>query len=140
MLDFEPTWFLVLVVIFLLDLIILNKILFQPLLKIYKAREDAIDGSLAEAKTMDETRDEKLTTFKRDMSEASDRSRGKFDALRQAGHEKQKAAMEVAASEAVALIDKARGELSVASEKAKEQLRGDVDKFSVEIVQKLLKV
>ena len=140
MLDFEPKWFLTLVVIFLLDLYLLNKILFQPMLKIYKAREEAIDGSLAEAKDMETDRDEKLTVFKRDMSDASLSSRDKFDALRQAGHEKQKDMMEEAAKEAAELIDKARGELSSASDKARGQLRGDVDKFSAEIVQKLLKV
>ena len=140
MLDFEKVWFLTLVVIFLLDLYILNKILFQPMLKVFKEREEAIDGSLDEAKDMDTDRDNKLAMFKREMSEASTESRNKFDAIRQQGLDKQKEFMEAAAKEASGMIDKARAELAADSEKAKATLRSDVDKFSTEIVQKLLKV
>lgn len=140
MLDIEPKWFLVLIGIFLANLFVLNILLFRPLLRVFKEREEAIDGSLRKATEMDGERETKLAGFKRDMSDASVSAREKFDSLRQGGVDKQKQALEVAAKEAAALIEKARAELAAESEKARQALRSDVDKFSEEIVQKLLKV
>lgn len=140
MLEFEKEWFLVLLGLFLANIFILNKILFQPMLRVFKERENAIDGSLDEAKDMEMERDSKLAAFKREMVEASLSAREKFEALRQEGIDKQKTQMEAAATEAAGHIDKARAELAAESEKARTSLRGDVDKFSDEIVQKLLKV
>ena len=140
MLDIEPKWFLFLIGLFLANIFILNAILFKPMLKIFKKREEAIDGSLDEAREMGSERDNKLAQFKREMSEASVSARGKFDSLRQEGQDKQKDQLEATGKEAVVLIEKARAELKAASDKASGALKADVEKFSDEIVQKLLKV
>lgn len=140
MLDIEPKWFLVLIGIFLANIVILNAMLFRPMLRVFKEREEAIDGSLDEAKDMESERDNKLTLFKREMSVASLSAREKFDSLRQEGHDRQKESMESASREAMEIIDKARSELASASNSARASLKGDVEKFSEEIVQKLLKV
>ncbi len=140
MLDIEPKWFIALIIIFLADIAILNVILFRPMLKVFKEREAAIDGALDLAKEMDADRETKLTTFKREMSDASVTARAKFDSLRQVGMDKQKVQMEAAAKDAGDLIVKARKELTGESDKARAALKGDVEKFSDEIAEKLMKV
>ena len=140
MLDIEPKWFLILIGIFLANIFILNALLFRPMLRVFRQREEAIDGSLEQASDMTAEKESKLSVFKREMSEASLSARGRFDSLRQEGLDSQKKSMEAAASEASSLIDKARGELRAESDKARAALKGDVEKFSDEIVQKLLKV
>jgi len=140
MLDIEPKWFLVLIGIFLANIVILNALLFRPMLRVFKEREEAIDGSLDDAKDMEATRDNKLTLFKREMTEASQTAREKFDSLRQEGQDGQKALMDTAGKEALGIIEKARAELATASDSARASLKGDVEKFSEDIVQKLLKV
>jgi F-type H+-transporting ATPase subunit b len=140
MLDIEPKWFLILIGIFLANIVILNALLFKPMLRVFKEREEAIDGSLEEAREMESEKDSKITLFKREMSEASLAAREKFDALKQEGQDRQKEQMEAASKEAMDIIEKARAELSSASDSARASLKGDVDRFSEEIVQKLLKV
>jgi F-type H+-transporting ATPase subunit b len=140
MLDIEPKWFLFLIGLFLANIAILNVMLFKPMLRVFKEREEAIDGSLEEARDMDAERDNKITIFKREMSAASLSAREKFDSLRQGGQDRQKELLEAASKEAMDIIEKARAELSSASDTARASLKGDVDKFSEEIVQKLLKV
>ena len=140
MLDIEPKWFLLLIGLFLANIVILNAILFRPMLRIFKEREKAIDGSLDAAREMGSDRDVKLSQFKREMSDASVSARGKFDNLRHEGQEKQKVQMEATGKEAAVLIEKARAELKAESDKARGALKADVQKFSDEIVQKLLKV
>jgi len=140
MLDIEPKWFLVLIGIFLANIVILNALLFKPMLRVFKEREEAIDGSLDEARDMDAEREDKLVIFKREMSEASVSAREKFDSLRLEGQASQKGLMEASSKEAMDIIEKARRELSAASDSARSSLKGDVDRFSEEIVQKLLKV
>lgn len=140
MLDIEPKWFLFLIGLFLVNIAVLNVMLFRPMLRVFKEREEAIDGSLEEAREMESEKDNKITLFKREMSEASLSAREKFDSLRQEGNDRQKELMEAATKEAMDIIEKARAELSTASDAARSSLKGDVDKFSEEIVQKLLKV
>ena len=140
MLDIEPKWFLFLIGLFLANIVILNVMLFKPMLRVFKEREEAIDGSLDEARDMDAEKENKIAIFKREMSEASLSAREKFDSLRQEGQDRQKGLLEAASREAMEIIEKARRELSSASDSARASLKGDVDKFSEEIVQKLLKV
>ena len=64
MLDIEPKWFLILIGIFLANIVILNAMLFKPMLRVFKEREAAIDGSLDEARDMESERDNKITIFK----------------------------------------------------------------------------
>lgn len=139
MLDLE-VWFFVLLGLFIVLYVALHHILFKPMLKVFKEREEAIDGSLMAAKDMEQEKEEKLASLKRDITEGSRMAKEKFDAIRAEGSESQRQAMEASGKEASGMIDKARAELKKESEKASATLRADVDKFSDEIVSKLLKV
>ena len=138
MLEFNY-WFFVLAANFLILLFILNKILFKPLLKVFNDREEAIDGSLEAAKEMELKKDEALEAMKAELSAASQKAREVFDELKGEGLATQKAALEVANSEALGIIGAAREKLRAEAQRARDALRGDVDKFSDNIVEKLIK-
>lgn len=133
-------WFFVLAAQFLLLLFILNRILFQPLLKIFKEREEAVDGSLEAARSMDATKEEALEKMKAELAAAARQAREVVDGLKGHGQAKQKELLEAANAEAATLIGEARGRLRAESEKARQALRGDVEKFSEDIVSKLIRV
>ena len=139
MLDPEK-WFFVLIVLFLCLVYILNKILFQPLLKVYKEREEAIDGAIDRAGELEGIKDEKMAELKKALSEAAQKSRETFDALKDEGAGKQSEMFESAGKEAQGIIEKARGELRAEAERSKAKLREDSEKYSNEIAEKLLKV
>lgn len=139
MLEFNK-WFFVLALNFFVLLFILNAILFKPLLRIFKEREDTIKGSLNAAKDMNDRREENIARLNRELSEARTKSKEIFEALRAEGQQKQKEVFSSASAEASEILEKARAEIRVEAEKARQTLRADVEKFSDEIVRKLVKV
>ncbi len=139
MLDINWTFF-VLVVNFFILIVILNKILFKPLLNLFKEREDTVKGSLDTAKEMANRREESIANLNRAFSEARSKAKELFDTFRADGLQKQRDVITKADAEASELLEKAKAELMADAERARKALRAEVDKFSDEIVRKLVKV
>lgn len=131
-------WFFVLIVNFLVLLYILNVILYKPLLRLFAERDDSINGSLNAAKDMHARREDALATMHRELQEARNRAREVFERARQEGLSRQKGILEGANKQASEFIEKAKGELRTEAGKARQALRSDVEKFSDEIVRKLV--
>lgn len=133
-------WFFVLVLNFLALLFILNIILFKPLMRIFKEREDTVKGSLDAAKDMANRREESIARLNRELAEARNKAKDVFEALKAEGMQKQKEVLSQAEAEASGMLDKAGADLKAEVEKARTTLRAEVDKFSDEIVRKLVGV
>ena len=133
-------WFFVLLVLFLSTYFILDRILFQPLLLVFKERRRAIEGSIEEAGEMQQIKEEKLLEFKRGLSDASHKAKAEFEGLRQEGLEKQRELVDAASRKAMGMIEGAREVLRAESEKARAALKGDAEKYAEQIVEKLLRV
>jgi F-type H+-transporting ATPase subunit b len=140
MLDIQPIWFIVLAIQFIALIFILNAILFSPLMKIFKQRDDTVKGALDAAKGMTEKREEGIAKMNRELAEARTRAKEIFEALKAEGVGKQKEVLSSTEAEALTTLEKARAEIKAEAEKARQALRADVDKFSDEIVRKLVKV
>lgn len=137
----ELNWtFIVMLINFLVLLFILNSILLQPLLKLFKERDDTVKGDLDVARDMSTKREESIARLNRELSDARSKAKETFEVLRTEGVQKQKEVLSAAESEAVSIIEKAKAEIRSDAEKARQALRADVDKFSDEIVRKLVKV
>ena len=139
MLDIHIMWFLVLTVNFLALIYILNIVHFRPLLRIFKEREDIVRDNLTAAKEMNRKKEEGLEKMNRELVEARNRAKNAFEKLRTEGLEIHKGLLAGAESNAADMLRKARAELEGETEKARNTLRSDVDKFSDEIVRKLVK-
>lgn len=139
MLNFEPQWFLVLLVNFLVLLFILNKILFKPLLEVAKEREQATKGSLDEANEMMLRKEVAAARMNAELLASKTRAKSAFESLREEGQSHQKEALSKTEAQAVEMIEKARKELQAEAEKARASLKGEIDRFSEEIVSKLVK-
>jgi len=140
MLDIQPLWLLVLVINFFALLFIMNAILFKPLLKIFKEREDTVKDALDAHKMMSVKREEGIASLNRELAESRSKSKETFEALRAEGLKQQKEVLSATEAEAVSILEKAKAEIKAEAEKARQALRADVDKFSDEIVRKLVKV
>lgn len=139
MLEIKPLEFFILLVNFLGLLIALNHILFKPMLKLFKERENNISGAFGSAKDMSQRKDEALARLSKDLTDAGDKAKKAFESLRAEGGNRQRELFSGAETEASGMLQKARTELRAEAEKARQALRADVDKFSDEIVRKLLK-
>jgi F-type H+-transporting ATPase subunit b len=140
MLDIQPIWFFVLAINFLALIFILNAILFSPLMKIFKERDDTVKGALDAAKEMTEKREEGIARMNRELAEARSKAKETFESLKAEGLGKQREVLSATEAEAGAILEKARAEIKAEAEKARKALRADIDKFSDEIVRKLVKV
>ena len=138
MLDIDKFWLLILTANFLGLVYILNLILFRPMLKVYLERESLTKGSLDAAKQMDGKREEGLERMSKEISEARSKAKEAFETLRNAGLETQKNFLSEAEASAAAMLQKAREELRGEGEKARQSLKADIEKFSDEIVRKLV--
>jgi F-type H+-transporting ATPase subunit b len=131
-------WFFVLLLNFLVLLYVLNIILFKPLVKLFTEREGLIKGSLDAAKKMIQRKEDVMAAMDRELKEARNKSNEIFENMRKEGMSRQKETLEGANRQAHDFIEKAKAELKGESEKARQKLRTDVEKFSDEIVKKLV--
>lgn len=138
MLEFNWT-FIASAINFLVLLFILNAILFKPLLKIVKEREDTVKGNLDSAKDMTSKREDSIAGLNRELAESRSKAKDIFESLKGEAINKQKEVHSAAEAEASAILEKAKAEIKSEAEKARKALRADVDKFSDEIVRKLVK-
>jgi len=138
MLDIEIKWLLVLMANFLGLIYILNLILFRPMLKVFGERESLTKGSLDAAKEMNSKKEEGLERMNKEISDARSKAKEAFEGLRNAGLETQKNFLSEAEASAAGMLQKAREELRSEGEKARQSLKADIEKFSDEIVRKLV--
>lgn len=138
MLEFNQ-WFFVLLANFIVLFFILSAILFKPLAKVFKEREAATTGALADAKSLNLKKEEAVTKMNAELLAAKNNAKQAFDLLREEGIAKQKNMLSKTEAEAVEMIEKARKEIQAEAQKARAALRADIEKFSEEIVSKLVK-
>ncbi|MEW6571066.1 MAG: ATP synthase F0 subunit B, partial [Nitrospirota bacterium] len=105
-----------------------------------KEREDTVKGALDAAREMANKRDESIARLNKDLADSRSKAKETFEAIRGEGLSKQKEVLSAAEAEASQMLEKAKAEIKAEAEKARKALRGDVDKFSDEIVRKLVKV
>jgi len=139
MLDIHMQWFLVLVANFLLLIFILNIILFKPMLKIFSERDETVKGSLEAAREMNRKKEEGIEAMTREIAASRHKAKEAFEALRAEGAGMQKLFMTEAEAKAAEILQNGRNELRAEVEKARQALKSDVEKFSEEIVRKLVK-
>lgn len=133
-------WFFVLLANFLILLFLLNIILFKPLMQLFRERKNVVDESLKSAETLKMKKDSLFSQMQSEIAGARDRAREKYLALRHDGLNEQKAILQTAHQKAVAMIEEAQKNIRNESARARETLKSEVEKYSEEIVNKLLKV
>jgi F-type H+-transporting ATPase subunit b len=131
-------WFFVQMINFLLLLVILNIILFRPILRIFKERENSTTGFLDDAKAMQKEKDGLMAQIDAKLSEARSKSKSIFDGLSDEGKAAQKQVVGSAQNQSVEINKKAREDIQAATERASASLKGDIESFSKKIVEKLV--
>lgn len=139
MLDIHVKWLLVLAANFLILMYLLNIILYKPLIRIFDERKNSVKGSLDAVREMNVRKEEGIATMNREIAEARKKAKEIFEGLRNEGVASQKKILSEAEEKAAGMLQKAREELRSEAEKARKALGADVEKFSDEIVRKLVK-
>jgi F-type H+-transporting ATPase subunit b len=109
-------------------------------MRLFKERDEKINGSLDKAKAMDKEKDDLLQQINTRLSQTRDQAKKIFEDLGKEGQSSQKESVDTASKQAAELSNKARKDLEVVADKAKGSLRGQVESFSKIIVEKMIGV
>ncbi len=132
-------WTLVLQIVnFLVLLIILNKLLFQPILKVMDEREAETEGKEQAARDMEQESDEIEKTYREKLRQAKIEASGKKNEIKALGQEEEGKILSAARQEGDSAISKVRGEIAAEAEAAKEDLLNQAKGMSELIFEKLL--
>lgn len=131
-------WFFVQLFNFLFLLIILNILLFKPILRIIRKRSDTISTALDEAKTLREKSERLLAEFNRAMADARMKSKEIYQDLLNQGIEEQSKRIVAARKTAESMLEEASARINEEAEKARAKLREDVYIISDQIVERLV--
>ena len=131
-------WFFVQLANFLMLMFLLNNILFKPIMKLFRDREDSTKGALESAHSMDRKKDDVLAQIEEKLSGARTEARSIFENLSNEGLGVQKSTVQSAQNESIEINKKSRVELEAATARAKNALKLDIEAFSRPIVEKLV--
>lgn len=131
-------WFFVQLINFLLLIVLLNRLLFRPILRLFKERQDKVKNALDSAKAMDKEKEEQLNKINTELQEARNQAKIISENLKKEGVNVQKELMNTAQKDAAEMNSKALGRLNTEVKKTKDALRKEVENISKEIVEKLV--
>ncbi|WP_420264550.1 ATP synthase F0 subunit B [Candidatus Magnetominusculus dajiuhuensis] len=137
MVEFSGLWFSVLVINFLVLLVLLNSLLFKPLLGMIKERQKIRNDSLNEAKSLTDKKEKALQQLKSELAAAQIKAKEIYTKIRQEGLDTQHALVARSHEEAMKRLNGALSEISKEVEKTTAALKGDIEGYADEIVGKL---
>jgi F-type H+-transporting ATPase subunit b len=124
--------------LFLLLLLVSNKLLFQPYLRLRERRKDGIDGARAEAERMTAQADAKLADYEKQLAAARSRANEEGRKVRSEAAANEKDVTDRARAQAQKAIDEATAKMRQETEAARLQLLPQANTLARQIASKLL--
>ncbi len=137
MIDIDKT-LLIQIINFLVLLIALNFLLFKPIGRIMREREQGISSAFGDAKAAQERVQGILERYNAALAEAKQKAVSTYNTVYQQGLDAQRDMISAERAKAGELLDKARGEIAAASTAARADLKKEADRLSQDITSKLL--
>jgi F-type H+-transporting ATPase subunit b len=131
-------WFFAQLANFLLLLVILNIMLFRPMLRLFKERESNTTGFLEDAKEMGRQQEELMSQIDARLAETRSEAKSIFEGFSKEGIDIQKETVTSSQNEAVEINRKAKEDIDSATEQARASLKTDVETFSKQIGERLV--
>ncbi len=129
---------LIQIVNFLVLLLVLNFVLFRPIRRIMREREQGISGALGEAKIGQDRVQSLSEQYNVMLADAKQKAAASYNAIYQQGLDAQRDLVSAERAKASELLDKARAEITAASNAARADLREEAERLSQDITAKLL--
>jgi len=124
--------------LFLILLVVANKLLFQPYLQLRERRKAGIEGARAEAERMTAQADSRLADYEKQLAAARNRANDEGRKVRAEAAAHEKDVTDKARSEAQKSIDEATSKMRTEAEAARLQLLPQANTLARQIASKLL--
>ena len=129
---------LIQMVIFIALVLILNKVLYQPIFRILDERKRLVEGGLEEAKRLSEEAQKMLQEYEAKLIEARQNAVKIVNEAKVAAQEEQKKALAEARREFEESLAKLREQLEREKEEARKKLHQTVNYLAILIAEKML--
>jgi len=123
---------------FIVLLLALNFILFRPFRQIMQERQQGVSGAFSDAKAAQDRMQALLEQYNASLAEAKQKSTTTYNTIYQQGLDAQRDRISAERAKAGELLDKARAEISAASNTARADLKKEAERLSKDITTKLL--
>ena len=135
--DFNGTFF-VSIISFIVFVFVMNKLLYEPIHKIVKERNDFINGNYDAANANNEKADELNENRNKKIVEAKEDARGKYNDILAGYKEQRTNIVKDAQNKSHDELERAYADLSDVSSQAKESLKWKMADLANDIVEKVL--
>jgi F-type H+-transporting ATPase subunit b len=129
---------LVQIALFVVLLVVLKPLLFEPMLKLFEEREKRIEGTRREASKEDERSAKALAKYEAVLAKAREAGATERDAIRAEGLRKEAETMARVRSIAATTIEQGRAALASESKKTRSQLAADASVLGRTIASRVL--
>jgi F-type H+-transporting ATPase subunit b len=123
---------------FIVLLIALNFILFNPIRQIMQEREQGISSALEDAKTAQHRMQSLLEQYNSSIAESKQKAATTYSSIYQQGLDAQRDMISAERAKAGEMLDKARAEIAAASNTARTDLQKEAERLAQDITSKLL--
>ena len=124
--------------VFFVIFFMLRALVFQPMMELFDAREEAIDGAKKKAKKLEKRAEEKLASFEQQMAKVRVEAGGERDKLRAESKRLEQKLTAKVKRETDEMMAKANEEMQRAGKKARAQIAAQSPKLASQIAEKLL--
>ena len=135
--DLDGTVFVQIVVFFIVFLI-LRSLVFKPVLALFDAREQAIEGEKQKASEMEKKADEKLDKYESEMRRLRDIANQERDKLRAEGQKLAREVSDKARAESEQLMSESKSKLEAESKRVRDEVKVIVPGLARQIAGRLL--
>lgn len=123
---------------FIILLIILNKLLYRPLLKVLAERRETIDGSHSRAKSLEAGIEEKMQRYQQQLSEAKAAANEERGKLKKAAAEEEAALLGEAHGKAANRLQAIKAQVADEAAEASKTLKSEAEELAEQIASKIL--
>ncbi len=124
--------------LFLIVLVVLNRVLFQPLLKVFEARHQKMHGLRDEVERLKHEAAADLDVYQGRMRAARDAGQRERDSLVSTGRDEERRLLAEMRAEIARALNDARDQVSAAELAAKKNLDAETSELAKRLVQKVL--
>ncbi len=124
--------------LFLLVLVILNRLLFKPLLRVFEGRAYRMHGLRGEVERLEKAAEADAGVYQSRLREARDLAQREREALVSTGREQERQLLNEVRADISKALNEARDDISRAELEAKQSLSADTEQLARRLVEKVL--
>lgn len=124
--------------IFFVAFELLRRLVFRPMIALFDAREQAIDGAKRDARSLEGEAEEKLKAFETEMKKVRAEAAAERDAIRQDAQRLERELLAKARTEADAMLAEATEKMQQDATSIRRDMKTSVPALAAQITEKLL--